>query len=402
MKRAEKKSPPHNPAPAIRPWRPTRADAWQRGTVSLEDAADGYYDLLCRNRALLKALSIAGAAEDDPRLSRFRALDQELIGQLVLLRCDQVVPPALPEMLGRAQATVAKLAGLRRQILEQLPPAARNRALQAEPRIRARMDLLEHEVGAAIEAAPELLTPKLPRLDVTRAIEAVFPDGLIEMSFDFEETWLAEILPRLTSRLERIPFTALAWERGPTAQWDDVDDLDDEDLDDSVDQDDRSYSYHLFFLSPKSRRVKYQIESESADEEAGDLIVGGVGRFGYSVGVSLLAPFAVVTLSTLEQLEDGSVTIPDLNQKCWAMGGPKEDDLEAYGRRMLGDEAMVALRALRKKLIGVLEALDITILDEQDLSQPVPWLEVGEKVLAGPRAGSGVLTVRDAFFFSSL
>jgi len=94
-----------------------------------------------------------------------------------------------------------------------------------------------------------------------------------------------------------------------------------------------SRSYHLFFVCPEGEAFNYETEIVSiaerdwdGNEDESELpmeTVAGSGRTGWSVAVSLIAPFAVVTLSDMETYEDGSSSGPTLESHAFSETGQR-------------------------------------------------------------------------------
>ena len=114
------------------------------------------------------------------------------------------------------------------------------------------------------------------------------------------------------------------------------------------------------------------------------------------VGISLIAPFAVVTLDEMEVFENGSRSEPGVEPHIFGLDGRKLDVEEHY-REMVEDEGLAVLRKLRTEVVRVLNDFAIAVIAEGDLDKPVPWLRAGEEVFLGD-AGAPI-TVRQAFFF---
>lgn len=53
------------------------------------------------------------------------------------------------------------------------------------------------------------------RKDVVEAIDRAFPEGVVDMTIDFDESYLVDVYPKLTAKLSRIKGAALLYERGP-------------------------------------------------------------------------------------------------------------------------------------------------------------------------------------------
>lgn len=161
------------------------------------------------------------------------------------------------------------------------------------------------------------------REDVREAIERAWPDGVVEMAFDSDESWFHDVHPKLASAIWRIKGAQLAHEREkePGPVWFDHSDPEEDPPDDQ----EPSRSYHLFFVCPEGEAFTYETEIESiaepdwdGDEEESELpmeTVAGSGRTGWAVAVSLIAPFAVITLSDMEAFEDGSFSEPTIESQ---------------------------------------------------------------------------------------
>jgi hypothetical protein len=147
------------------------------------------------------------------------------------------------------------------------------------------------------------------RKDVREAIDRVWPDGIVELSFDPDESYFCEVHPKLRRAFHGIPHAQLRQEReadGGPIWWDDSDPEED-----PPDEQRRSRSYHSFFVSPEGAAFTYETETEGITEsefmteefeEAGwgdgppVSRISGIGRTGWVVAVSLAAPFAVIEL----------------------------------------------------------------------------------------------------------
>jgi len=53
------------------------------------------------------------------------------------------------------------------------------------------------------------------REDVREAIERAWPDGVVEMAFDSDESWFQDVYPKLVSAIQRIKGAQLVREREP-------------------------------------------------------------------------------------------------------------------------------------------------------------------------------------------
>jgi hypothetical protein len=141
-------------------------------------------------------------------------------------------------------------------------------------------------------------------------IRAACPRGVVDMPTDPEEKYFAKLYPRLRRALERIKGAAILYERDCSGEGDEGQRMSNSF---SFDDDDWengwldaapgiSFSYHLFFvgLSDPAMQVDCDTEHEVDDQET-MATVEGKETFGYAVGVSLLAPVAMVQVNTYDR-----------------------------------------------------------------------------------------------------
>ena len=229
------------------------------------------------------------------------------------------------------------------------------------------------------------------------AINRVWPNRMVEMGCDLlEESYFHELYPKLHRQFSRIKRASLRYEREAEEQGHD---FKDDDSDGScLPMDDQTYSYHLFFLCPDDELFRYETDEE-ADEADRDVeeVISGEGFIGCMVGVSLLAPFAVVTLNDFHEYQDGSHSCPQLEVCAFDTNGERLT-AEEFFRSQVGEAGVRLLYNLCDQAAKVLESHGITVLNEQEQRQTLPWLRSGQQVL---RKG-GPLTVKEALFFAEL
>jgi hypothetical protein len=222
------------------------------------------------------------------------------------------------------------------------------------------------------------------------AINRVWPNRMVEMGCDLlEESYFHELYPKLHRQFSRIKGASLRYEREAEEQEHDFT---------CLPMDDQTYSYHLFFLCPDDELFRYETDEE-ADEADRDVeeVISGEGFIGCVVGVSLLAPFAVVALNDFHEYQDGSHSCPEL--EIWAFDENGERlTAEEFFRSLVGEAGVRLLYNLCDHATKVLESHGITVLSEQEQRQTLPWLRAGQQVL---RKG-GPLTVKEALFFAEL
>jgi len=225
------------------------------------------------------------------------------------------------------------------------------------------------------------------------AIRKARPDGIIDMP-DMDDAPFWGVYPKLKTRLSRIPGTAVLYEREPHGgpQWSEASDPEE----DPPDWDEESRSYYLFFISLLDDRFRFETDTIEPDEEDVEQRFQGEGRIGCVVGISMVAPFAVVTLDQMEVFENGSRSEPSVEPHIFGLDG-RNLNMEEHYREMVDDEGLAVLRKLRTEVARTLNDFAIAVIPEEDLDKPVPWLRAGDEVFPGD-AGEPI-TVRQAFFF---
>jgi hypothetical protein len=250
------------------------------------------------------------------------------------------------------------------------------------------------------------------RRDVREAIDRVWPNGVVDMSFDPDESYFSPLHPKLSRSLGRIRNARLVYEHdadGGPVWWEESDP--EEDPPNEVE---RERSYHTFFVSPEGEGFTFETEAEGITEpecmtadfaEAGwgeDPPIGhisGSGRTGWIAAVSLLAPFAVIELGDMVAFEDGSTTEPEIESYGQTADGQLVDPEEIF-REVNGAQAYKILVGLRAKIAGIFEGFGITVLPAGEWRKPAPWLRGTEETLIG--VNGKPIRVLDAFFFESL
>jgi hypothetical protein len=248
---------------------------------------------------------------------------------------------------------------------------------------------------------------------VQESIDCIWPDGIVEMSLDPDESsYFFELHPKLSSALRRIRNTRLVYEReadGGPVWWEESDPEED-----PPDEMERSRSYHTFFVSPNGEGFTFETEAEGITEpefmtdefaEAGCgeeppvSRISGSGRTGLVVAVSLLAPFAVIEQGDMVTFEDGSTTEAEIESHGQAADG-ELIDREKNFREVYGAPAYKTIVSLRAKIADILERFGIAVLPAEEWQKPAPWLRGTEETLIG--LDGKAIRVLDAFFFESL
>lgn len=235
-------------------------------------------------------------------------------------------------------------------------------------------------------------------------LRSTFPDGVVEWNVDPDEgTYLAEVYPKLTSRLRKIPDVRILfedpgasrlpgdeWASKGAAAWD-------HEEDDFPESDKLEKSYHHFFLGLRDESCRYVIEDTEENEDGEAVSVERIGTIGCLVAISELAPVAVIQFDSIEQSEEWGDLLPDVGEHVFSLDG-KPIPMETYFLETHGHEGVKQLRRLRDRIARVLDSLEITIIPPEACNEPVAWLKADDEAFV--RAGPGEpITILDAFFF---
>jgi len=239
--------------------------------------------------------------------------------------------------------------------------------------------------------------------DVMDAIRQAYPGNIVTDDAAFEEgSYYDEIRDEARTALCRIKQADLAYDRPPEGRphWDEGGDPDEG----PPAWAEEPSSYDLLFLALQGMQFQFQGELEEEDfpEDADELalvVVPTVSRIGCAVGISIVAPFAVVRFNEMEIAESGSGTIPDIWPHMFDLDG-SELDVEAYYGELFLEEGINALRDLREAITKILDEFGIRVLSEQELNMPIPGLrpEPARNVVPGKKSA----TVEDALFFQTI
>ena len=233
--------------------------------------------------------------------------------------------------------------------------------------------------------------------DLAGLIRKAFPEGVVELPADADEIDEDAAYPDLKRELAAIDGALLMYERPPDGGpvWDDEADP----CEDPPSDFEHARSYLLLFLALNDNRFHYETE-DMIDDEQGTTRVQGTGRIGCTVAISVLAAVALVKFDDMEQLDDGSEILPQVEDRIFDLDFTPVD-LESHFRSRMGDEATHALKNLADEIATILAAHRIRVLSKHELVMPVPWLRAGEETLIGADPDATV-TVRNAFFFEQL
>jgi hypothetical protein len=234
--------------------------------------------------------------------------------------------------------------------------------------------------------------------DVVELVRDLFPDGIVELPYDFDELDIETRSADLISQLRDIEGAELLYEQDPRGGpvWDD----DADPQEDPPTDLEHTRSYQLLFLALRGEPFRYATEDIVEDEPGVQRKVPGTGRIGCVVAVSLLAPLAIVKFGDMEQLDDGSQILPQLDDTLFDLD-VRPIDPETHFRNMMGEEAVEALQRLAETITARLAARGFRTLATSELDKPLRGLRAGEETLIGADPDC-IITVRDALFFEQL
>ena len=225
-----------------------------------------------------------------------------------------------------------------------------------------------------------------PREDVQAAISRAWPKGVVDGIFDSSESYFWDIYPKLETSIQFLEDAELVHELKPEGR----------------PEGGASRSYHLFFVCPKGDISDYTVSTEKhagPDEDGPFGSVNGSGREGWSVSVSLLAPFAVIALSAMETYEDGSTIEPSMESFIFDERGERIDP-EAHYKELRSEEALQVFLDLRARITDILSTNGIAVLPEEEWSKPVTGLRGGDGIF--PEVPGSPVRVLDALFFEAM
>ena len=163
------------------------------------------------------------------------------------------------------------------------------------------------------------------------------------------------------------------------------------------DSDDIQRSYTVFFLSPCGSGFDYPLEQEVMDEEGRPRSVGGAGRVGWAVAVSLVASYALMRVSSLESAHEQVTSFPDI-ERCFFDEEGRVVPADRVFLEMLEARDKRKMQQARNRIAQALKDTGIVALGDEELGHPVPGLHAGPEILVEVEEGMPP-TVEDAFFF---
>jgi hypothetical protein len=213
------------------------------------------------------------------------------------------------------------------------------------------------------------------------------------MSVDYESSWFLKLRPKLARAFKGLKGAHLLFEReaeGDPVWWPESD-PDPEPPDECQ----ASRSYHVYFVVPDGDAFEFTIATE--DYIAGSIeTLHGDGQTGWCVAVSLLAPFAVITLGERIEYDNGDSREPAIESTLETVEGVPIDP-ERHFCEMVAEEAFSHLTAVRRKITEALENYGVAVLPPQEWKKRAPALRLGDGVPA-----QEPLRVLDALFFEEM
>jgi hypothetical protein len=255
------------------------------------------------------------------------------------------------------------------------------------------------------------MPPAVPiRENLVAAIRKAHPQGVVDLPRAPEESYLTGVCAKLRAQLRRIKGAAILYEHDATGETGQAGRAPsppgfggraDADVEDDWGEGDPEYasSYSLFFvgLAHPALQQSCEIENDIDPEEDQETVEGKI-TYGWAVGISLLAPWAIVVATDFSEYEDGTSTVPDIEEWYQDDKGRRLTAEEFY-RAELDAPILEALDKLRAAIIRVLDSFSISVLPASEASKPVPWLRAGEETLLGQKITGHPLNVQDALFF---
>lgn len=222
------------------------------------------------------------------------------------------------------------------------------------------------------------------RADVDALLRKAYPQGLMAPAFDIQKSHLAEVFPRLKTRLLKLDDANIGYERDPLGGggWAAGDGR--LPSGPSAPGSEHPSSYYLFFLGATAEPCR------ASDETL---------TLGYSVALSVMAPVALVVLNHIEKDDDDfSHSVPEINAEDVETDSGEVVEIDRFCRQTLSPEGLAGLERLHGEITGAVEEFGFLVLPEAEQGKPIPWLQVPMMPFARPSH----LTVRDALFFLAM
>jgi hypothetical protein len=237
------------------------------------------------------------------------------------------------------------------------------------------------------------------RAAIAKLIKKAWPDGIVDMPMDEDESYFWDIYDNLKAKISKLPGASMlheSWQSPRISSIDDDDDDEDEDWFGAVSQE-PSRSYHLFALRPQPR-IELQADDLQDDAES-EFDADGFDEpevigssLGFLLAVSLVAPVAIVMEYVMDETEYGTDASPPLALPCTfdpegtTVEPDYSSDLSADDRKRAG--------AIRQRLVRVAENTGLLVLPFDQRQKTVPGLRAGSEAFLNEP-----ITVETAFFF---
>jgi len=246
---------------------------------------------------------------------------------------------------------------------------------------------------------------------LAKLIEKAWPDGIVEMPIDEDESYFWDIYDKLKAKISKVRGVSMFDERPASTEVDSIDDEDENGLEEAWR--DGSRSYHLFVIELQTKIGVPIVEAEDtgedvdlqADDAPDDIetesefdeeefdepeIIGH--SLGFLLAVSLVAPVAIVMDYALEETEYGTDASPPLGLPC--AFDSASDEVEPDHRSYLSAKDRKRADAVQERLVRAVEETGLTVLPFDQRKNKIPGLRAGsEAFLSEP------IRVQDAFFF---
>jgi hypothetical protein len=255
--------------------------------------------------------------------------------------------------------------------------------------------------------------------DVLQAIRDAYPEGVVNDDIlSTQDSYYHAIRDEVRRALRAIKGAVPLYERPPegSLHWNAGSEVNM----DPPDWEEKPATYDLLFLGLEGDQFTFEGEMEDdqsleAATHAKSRSVPSEGRIGCAVGVCTLAPFAAVRFTEVEWTKSGSQTAPDIHPAVYNLDG-SELDVEAHYEEIYLEEGILALRALREEISGILHGFGIRVLTGNELKYTIPKLQLDAErtrhyderhfFIQSLSGNSGIskteVTVEDAFFFQGL
>ncbi len=170
--------------------------------------------------------------------------------------------------------------------------------------------------------------------DVLHAIHKAYPEGIVtdDVVFD-EDSYYDEIREEVRAALRAIGGVDFLYDRPPEgmSHWGEESDPEE----DPPDWSEEPSSYDLLFLALRGEQFQFEGELEEEDMPEGAdepvmVTVPTTGRIGCAVGISIVAPFAVIRFTEMELTNSDSGTLPDVQVRVFNLDGSEVDIEEHY------------------------------------------------------------------------